>query len=124
MDIASIQSVIGKSVKSADGEDLGRIVDLLVVASGQVRGAVLDFGGVLGVGSRKVAIDWKAFDFSSVTKDGMVKLALTRNQVRVAPEYKAGDPVVILQPTKPEEVKPPQPAADTASTTNGTSPPK
>ena len=106
MDLSAIESVIGKSVKSSNGEDLGRIVDLLVTTSGQVRAAVIDFGGILGVGSRKVAVDWKALDFANFTKDGTVLLALTRNQVRVSPEYKSGDPVVILQATRPAEPKP------------------
>ena len=106
MDLSAIESVIGKSVKSSTGEDLGRIVDLLVTTSGQVRAAVIDFGGVLGVGSRKIAVDWKALDFANFTKDGTVLLALTRNQVRVSPEYKSGDPVVILQASKPEPVAP------------------
>lgn len=97
MDLSAIQSVIGKSVKSSNGEDLGHVVDLLVTASGQIRAAVIDFGGVLGVGSRKIAVDWKILDFASFMKEGTVRLALTRDQVRVSPEYKSGDPVVILQ---------------------------
>jgi hypothetical protein len=39
-------------------EDMGRIVDVIVDRSGQVRAAVIDFGGFLGVGSRKIAVDW------------------------------------------------------------------
>ena len=116
MDLSAIESVIGKSVKSSGGEDLGRIIDLLVTTSGQVRAAVIDFGGVLGVGSRKVAVDWKALDFTNFMKDGTVRLALTRDQVRMSPEYKSGDPVVILQATKPDETKPkPQPANSASS---------
>lgn len=110
MDLSAIDSVIGKPVKSEGGEDLGHIVDLLVTTSGQVRAAVLDFGGVLGVGARKIAVDWKALEFANVAKDGVVRLALTRNQVRVAPEYKAGDPVVIIEATKAEDAKAPVPA--------------
>lgn len=117
MDLSAIDSVIGKPVKSEGGEDLGRIVDLLVTTSGQVRAAVLDFGGVLGVGTRKIAVDWKALEFANVAKDGVVRLALTRNQVRVAPEYKAGDPVVIIEATKAEDAKASVPSKGAAAPT-------
>ena len=39
---------------------MGRIVDVIVNRSGQVRAAIIDFGGFLGVGSRKVAVEWSA----------------------------------------------------------------
>src|SRR5258706_12586912 len=58
IDARSIESVLGKDVLNAAGENLGRIVDVLVDRSGHVRAAVIDFGGFLGVGSRKIAIDW------------------------------------------------------------------
>ena len=110
IDLSSIQSVIGKGVKSYAGEDMGRIVDVLVTSSGQPRAAVIDFGGLLGVGSRKVAVDWKTLDFSKSAKDGVATLDLTRNEVRVSPEYKSGDPVVVLEATKTgKQVAPPAP---------------
>src|SRR3954451_24775299 len=52
------QSVLGKEVRSSADENLGRIVDVIVDRSGRVRAAVIDFGGFLGVGSRKIAVDW------------------------------------------------------------------
>ena len=42
---------------------MGRIVDVLVDRRGQVRAAIIDFGGFLGVGSRKIAVDWSALHF-------------------------------------------------------------
>ena len=102
VDRPAVESVIGKSVKSYTGEDMGHIVDLLVTPSGQMRAAIIDFGGVLGVGSRKVAVDWGTLNFMTAEKDGAVILALTRDQVRVSPEYKSGDPVVILETAKPK----------------------
>ena len=105
LDTSAIQGLMGRSVKSYVGEDLGLIVDCLVTPGGQARAVVIDFGGVLGVGSRKVAVDWKALDFAGTAKGAAVVLALTRNEVRVSPEYKAGDPVVVLESTQPEASK-------------------
>ena len=62
-----------------------------------MRAAVIDFGGFLGVGSRKIAVDWNALRFD---RDGgkrdRVTLELTRDQVKAAPEYKDKQPVVVL----------------------------
>jgi hypothetical protein len=90
-----VQSVLGKEVRSRTDEPMGRIVDLLVDRNGEVRGAVIDFGGFLGVGSRKIVVDWNALHFSP-TKPDEITVDLTRDQVRAAPEYKSGQPVVVL----------------------------
>ena len=39
-----VQGVLGKEVRSSAGEDMGRIVDVLVDQTGQIRAAVVDFG--------------------------------------------------------------------------------
>ncbi|MBV9811961.1 MAG: PRC-barrel domain-containing protein [Acetobacteraceae bacterium] len=108
LDVNAVDSVIGVPVKSSGNEDMGHIVDILVTPNGDIRAAVIDFGGVLGVGSRKVAVDWRTLKFSGEGRSGPAILALSRNQVRVAPEYKPGDPVVVLEPPKAEETKPPK----------------
>ncbi|MGH6702836.1 MAG: PRC-barrel domain-containing protein, partial [Bradyrhizobium sp.] len=45
--------VLGRDVRSAKNEDMGHIVDVIVDRSGSPRAAIIDFGGFLGVGSRK-----------------------------------------------------------------------
>src|SRR5262249_60698684 len=55
-----LQGVLGASVHSSSGEDMGHIVQILVDQTGTTRAAVIDFGGFLGVGSRKVVVDWGA----------------------------------------------------------------
>ena len=55
--------VLGRDVRSPANENMGRIVDVIVDRSGHVRAAVIDFGGFLGVGSRKIAVDWNALHF-------------------------------------------------------------
>jgi hypothetical protein len=74
-----------------------RIVDILVDQTGQVRAAIIDFGGFLGVGSRKIAVAWNALHFPANAKKGEhIALELTRDQVRAAPEFKEDKPVVVL----------------------------
>ena len=101
VDLQAMDGLIGKSVKGPTGEDMGRLIDLLVGTNGEIRAAIIDFGGVLGVGSRKVAVDWHALNFADSAKGGAIKVALTRDALRVAPEYRSGEPIVILQSQKP-----------------------
>jgi hypothetical protein len=91
------EGILGKEVRSAAGENMGRIVDVVVDVAGQVRAAIIDFGGFLGVGSRKIAVDWNALTFPTPgDKAGRVTLEFTRDQVKAAPEYHDGKPVVVL----------------------------
>jgi sporulation protein YlmC with PRC-barrel domain len=115
LDDKDVETVLGREIYSIAGEDMGRIVDVLVDHKGNIRAAIIDFGGFLGVGSRKIAVDWRAIQFSP---DRAI-LSLTRDQVRVAPEYKDGEPVVVLGPGSPPAAKPPhtQQNAKPAATT-------
>lgn len=89
--------ILGRDVRSAKGEDMGHIVDVIVDVTGTVRAAVIDFGGFLGVGSRKIVVDWDALHFGHVgNKDGNITLDLTKAQVAAAPEYNEGKPIVVL----------------------------
>jgi len=89
--------VLGRDVHSAADEDMGPIVDVIVDRSGTVRAAVIDFGGFLGVGSRKIVVDWNALHFGQIaTKKDAISLELTREQVMAAPEYKEDKPIVVL----------------------------
>jgi PRC-barrel domain len=89
--------VLGRDVRSAADEDMGRIVDVIVDRAGMVRAAVIDFGGFLGVGSRKIVVDWNALHFGRVANKGdSITLELTKDQVTAAPEYKEDKPIVVL----------------------------
>jgi hypothetical protein len=89
--------VLGSDVRSPADEDMGRIVDVIVDRAGVVRAAVIDFGGFLGVGSRKIVVDWNALHFGHVANKGdSITLELTKDQVKAAPEYKEDKPIVVL----------------------------
>jgi PRC-barrel domain len=89
--------VLGRDVRSPTDEDMGRIVDVIVDRTGTVRAAVIDCGGFLGVGSRKIVVDWSALHFGRIANKGdSITLELTKAQVAAAPEYKEGTPLVVL----------------------------
>ena len=96
-DHQEVQGILGREVRSGANENMGRIVDVIVDRSGQVRAAIIDFGGFLGVGSRKIAVAWDALRFQpDAKKVERIGLELTRDQVQAAPEYKEDKPVVVL----------------------------
>jgi hypothetical protein len=89
--------VLGRDVRSPADENMGRIVDVIVDRGGTVRAAVIDFGGFLGVGSRKIVVDWNALHFGRIAnKSDSITLELTKDQVTAAPEYKEDTPIVVL----------------------------
>jgi hypothetical protein len=89
--------ILGRDVRSAANEAMGRIVDVIVDREGTVRAAVIDFGGFLGVGSRKIVVDWNALHFGQVAnKSDSITLELTKDQVSAAPEYKEDTPLIVL----------------------------
>jgi sporulation protein YlmC with PRC-barrel domain len=96
-DKQDVQAILGRQVLSSAGEDMGRVIDIVVDRNGQVRAAVIDFGGFLGVGNRRVAIDWNALRFAPTgSKYDRITLDLTREQLKDAPDYKDGRPLVVL----------------------------
>jgi hypothetical protein len=96
LDNQKVQPILGKEVRSPTGENMGRIVDVIVDRTGQTRAAVIDFGGFLGVGSRKIVVDWSALHFAPKDKNETITVNLTRDQVKAAPEYRDGKPVVVM----------------------------
>jgi hypothetical protein len=48
---------------------------------------VIDFGGFMGVGARRVAVDWSALTFPPAGSAADIKLDLTTDQIKNAPAY-------------------------------------
>ena len=90
------QGVVGKTVLSSAGENMGQIVNVIVDREGRPRAAVIDFGGFLGVGSRKIAVDWDALSFVPEGQSDKVTLGLTRDELKAAPGFEAGKPVAVI----------------------------
>jgi hypothetical protein len=103
--------ILGKDVLSAKGEDMGRIIDVLFDEKGEPHAAVIDFGGFLGMGTRKIAVSWSALRFDLGEKKNVIALDLDREQLKAAPEYKYAEsdkpiPVVAQPQPAPHEPAP------------------
>ena len=90
-----LESVLGRDVTTTPEGDAGRIIDLLVDRDGSVRAAVVEFGGFLGIGTRKIAIEWQAFRFSGRA----IAVEVSREQMRAAPDYKSSDKPPLVKAT-------------------------
>lgn len=88
-----LESVLGKDVSTLREGDSGRVIDVLIDGQGRIRAAVVEFGGFLGIGTRKIAVDWAAFRFAGKS----IWVDVTRDQLRAAAEYKSNEPPIIVQ---------------------------
>lgn len=66
--------ILGKKIIGPDGKELGLIVDVIVDAQARPHAAVIDFGGFLGVGSRKIAVDWRLLKLTPGAPDWKISL--------------------------------------------------
>lgn len=85
--LISSDSVEGTAVYDLSGERLGSIDDLMIdKVSGQVRYAVLEFGGFLGIGADRYPLPWKVLKYS-VDKGGYLA-PLDKAKLQGAPRYR------------------------------------
>ena len=80
--------LMGRSVYSAEGEDIGQISDLLIDEDNRLVGVVIGIGGFLGIGEKPIAVEIERVSRAS-TQDGTEQLVLnyTRAELEQAPEF-------------------------------------
>ena len=93
---AGAQTLLALPVQTSKGEDLGHVVDVVVDRSGALLAAIVDFGGFLGVGSRKIAVDWRILHFRGPGDMNKLIADLPLDQLRDAPAFKPSEPIVIM----------------------------
>ncbi len=84
------KTVIGMNVKNSQGEDLGKIHDLVLnFDNGDIAYVVISSGGLLGVGDTLHAVPWKALSLNTEA-DGFV-LNIDQTAWKNAPSFKDND---------------------------------
>jgi hypothetical protein len=97
-------AILGHRVVGPDGKDLARLVDVLVDANGNPVAAVLDFGGFMGVGNRKIAVHWTTLSFDPAATTHRITLTLTLDEIKAAPEYRdTAKPAPVVVPAATEQ---------------------
>jgi hypothetical protein len=106
-------AILGEKVLDPEGKEIGRLVDILVGQDGQPQAGVIDFGGFMGVGSRKIAVHWGSLHFTPGDAKQPITLDLTPDQIKAAPEFKdvaKPAPVVVAAPAQPDTAAPEAPS--------------
>jgi sporulation protein YlmC with PRC-barrel domain len=89
-DVISSDRVEGTSVYNAAGDKLGSIDDLMIdKRSGQVRYAVLEFGGFLGMGTDRYPLPWNLLKYDT-GREGYV-VPIDKARLEDAPRYDESD---------------------------------
>ncbi|GGX32156.1 photosystem reaction center subunit H [Pigmentiphaga litoralis] len=84
--LISSDRVEGTTVYNKVGEKLGSIDHVMIEKrTGQVRYAVLEFGGFLGIGTDRYPLPWNVLEYST-DLDGYV-VPLEQSQLENAPRY-------------------------------------
>jgi sporulation protein YlmC with PRC-barrel domain len=52
------KSLMGSTVRSQDGKDIGKVSNLMVDKDGKITSVVVTMGGKLGMGGQDVAVPW------------------------------------------------------------------
>ena len=102
----SAASILGQKVEGPRGEDYGRVVDVLADGGGHVRLAIIEYGGFLGVGNRRIAIDWDLLQFHPDDRNGRVTMNVTEKQLQSTPDYKPSHPQALTAPATPPGADP------------------
>ncbi len=107
--------VLGRMVHDGDGRDIGRIVDVVVDPTGQARAIVVDVGGFMGLGARRIAVAWSSVHVPPPgAPEKRVAIDLTDKQIQSAPDYTdRSKPATIVGPpavpaSDPAPDKPPE----------------
>ncbi|HXV25077.1 MAG TPA: PRC-barrel domain-containing protein [Alphaproteobacteria bacterium] len=78
-------TLIGAKVTNTEGENVGDVSDILIDEEGSVAGVLLSVGGFLGIGDKKVAVNW---DEIQLQEDGeQVVVNMSKDQISEAPAF-------------------------------------
>ena len=99
-------SILGRVVHGPADKTFGRIVDVLVDDAGQPRAAVIDVGGFMGMGTRRIAVAWRALAFAANEGKGRIMVSMTLDQIKGTPDFKpaptaSSPPVAVAVPPPP-----------------------
>ncbi len=78
------EQLIGQNIYGSAGEEVGEIEDIVINRNARATAALVDVGGFLGIGGRRIAVPMEQLNMQG---DRIVATGMTREQVRQMPEY-------------------------------------
>ena len=79
-------------------DDVGEIGDLLITQEGEIKAALLDIGGFLGIGERTVAVDMNELRFLTDQDDPtsvFIAVTGTQESLENAPEFRSAEDMAV-----------------------------
>jgi sporulation protein YlmC with PRC-barrel domain len=84
--------LIGASVKSEQGESVGKIDELVIDPhDARIKAAVVSVGGVLGLGAKSVAIPWDRMTMGSGADRDTIIVAMGKDELERAPGWQKSE---------------------------------
>jgi hypothetical protein len=82
------ENLTGATVVGPEGDDIAVVGDILLTADGQVDAMLIDFGGFLGIGEKRVAVSLDNLEFAANENGDLIIYSdFTREQLEAQPEY-------------------------------------
>jgi sporulation protein YlmC with PRC-barrel domain len=84
--------LIGASVKNAQGENLGKIDELVIDPhNAKIKAAIVSAGGLLGIGAKSVAIPWDKVTMGSGADQDTIVVAMGKEEFEQAPGWQKSE---------------------------------
>jgi sporulation protein YlmC with PRC-barrel domain len=79
------QDLIGDSVVSRDGVELGKVSDVILDREGKLSGIVVSAGGVFGIGAKSIGLATSILDMQEAKRGETVLVDLSAQEFKDAP---------------------------------------
>jgi sporulation protein YlmC with PRC-barrel domain len=78
---------VGTPVMTKDGQQIGKISNLVFDQEGRIELAVIGVGGFLGIGEKEVAVPFDAVKSETVNNKNVFTVDATKDQLQAAPSF-------------------------------------
>jgi hypothetical protein len=99
---ADAATILGRDVIDSRNDDVGPLVDLLVDNGGRPIAGIVDVGGFLGVGTRRVAIAWRLLRVVHDDDGVHIVMDMAFDAAAGAAEYQGPDRTMIVIDRMPD----------------------
>ncbi len=98
-DPSTLVPLMGKRLVGPSGEELGRVVDVVADLQARPVAAVVDVGGFMGLGSRRVAVAWHVLRLRADGDVVRLMIDVAPDVVIAAPDFRPEEPATIFDPS-------------------------
>ncbi|MGE0416372.1 MAG: PRC-barrel domain-containing protein [Acetobacteraceae bacterium] len=96
--VGALGTVLGRSVFDKDHAEAGHLVDLMVDSHGAPVAAIIDVGGLMGIGARRIAVAWSLLHFTRENNELRIVIDRSLTDLTACPEFRGLDGAEILSP--------------------------